>query len=210
MGESERTWGSKGRASWKVTLSSRRWVLYRFGLPHPVLPFSGLVHHPLSRSHIFFFLASLSVFSFAEALAMLLISSIRTCPQSVHLSSPPFFFPWEFELSSIQLPPSLAPSFIGITSPPSSLPSLHPTHPTHLSSHPLMEFALPSSISGPPVSAPGHPPALPFPFLFSRIHTYPLYAPSCRRSVATLRWRYGPNRATIVGVLFPILAPNSN
>jgi hypothetical protein len=88
MGGSERTWGSKGRASWKVTLSSRRWVLYRFGLPHPVLPYFGLVHHPLSRSHVFFFPANHSGLAFAEALA---ISSIRTCAQSVHLSSPPFF-----------------------------------------------------------------------------------------------------------------------
>lgn len=109
MGESERTWGSKGRASWKVTLSSRRWVLYRFGLPHPVLPFFGLVHHPLSRSHIFFFPASLSVFSFAEALAML-IDIFHTHLRSVRPPFlPPFFFPWEFELSSIQLPPPASP-----------------------------------------------------------------------------------------------------
>ena len=153
MGGSERTWGSKGRASWKVTLSSRRWVLYRFGLPHPVLPYFGLVHHPLSRSHIFFFPANRPGSSFAEALA---ISSIRTCAQSVHLSSPPFFshansnFPLSFpiELS----PPASHPcAALDWYIQPAFLSSIPPVIPCFraLSLQPH---------SGLPVSAPGDPP----------------------------------------------------
>ena len=165
MGGSERTWGSKGRASWKVTLSSRRWVLYRFGLPHPVLPFLGLVHHPLSRSHIFFFPAILSVFAFAEALAL------RLDIFHAHLRSlrPPFLPPLFFShgnsnfplSSSLFRPPTLAPPSIGIFIPPfhSSIPPPIPFFRA-LSSHsygirgPLLDLR--------PVSAPGDPPTSSF------------------------------------------------
>lgn len=83
-----------GRASWKVTLSSRRWVLYRLGLPHPVLTFFGLDRNTRSRSRFFVFRAILSVFVFAEALATcdLLLDifhvHLRSNPSTF---SPPFF-----------------------------------------------------------------------------------------------------------------------
>jgi hypothetical protein len=172
MGGSERTWGSKGRASWKVTLSSRRWVLYRFGLPHPVLPLLSLVHHSQSRSHLFFLRATRSVFAFAEALA---ISSIPTCAQPVHLSSPPFFshansnfegnaciFP-NLALSP-GLPPLRRPLWAFLSSIPPVIPFFRALSPTPLIPSriiPSPSFGIHSPPPRSPVpqpSAPGDPP----------------------------------------------------
>jgi hypothetical protein len=140
MGGSERTWGSKGRASWKVTLSSRRWVLYRFGLPHPVPSFLGLVHHPLSRSHLFFC---------EPPCRFSLLPRPWPAPDIFHTHSalspstfpPPLFFPMRirtlrgtpvsFPFRLCPRPPSLAPSSIGISNPPP--PPFHPSSNTFLS-----------------------------------------------------------------------------
>jgi hypothetical protein len=108
-----------------------------------VLPFFGLVHNTLSRSHFFVFRAIFSVFPFAEALA--------TCDLLFHAAhlrsfSPPFFSHGKFQLITpsggsfpIQLslpdPPTLAPPLLVHTSRPPlfarslsfalSLPTLH-------------------------------------------------------------------------------------
>jgi hypothetical protein len=207
MGGSERTVGvegSKGRASWKVTLSSRRWVLYRFGFPHPVLTLLGLAHQSVSRSHLFFSRAALSVFAFAEALA--LPSSIPTCAQPVHLSSPPFFshansnfegnaciFP---NKALSPRPPTLAPSFIGIpflSSIPPVIPFFRALSPRPHSSP--LAFTLPIH---PPVP---HPEIL---FLPSS-HTHP-----CAPADAQRRRGVATPSTIIYRCLFPVPVPNSN
>jgi len=135
-------WGSKGRASWKVTLSSRRWVLYRFGLPHPVLPFFGLVRNTQSQSRLFFFKPS-SRFSLLPRLwppvTCSLISSMPSCAQIRPPSLPPFFSHGNSNLSDGRV--DLAQSSL-LSPTPHSCPALYRTGTCVPPSLPSLSFAL--------------------------------------------------------------------
>jgi len=101
MGGSERTWGSKGRASWKVTLSSRRWVLYPIRLASSCAYLFGFrPSASVTVTLLLFFSRPLGIL-FAEALATCdLLLDIFHNPPVFDPSAfpPPFFFPWEFEV----------------------------------------------------------------------------------------------------------------
>jgi hypothetical protein len=91
MCECERTWGSKGRASWKVTLSSCRWVLYPIRLASSCAYLLRFRPSPSVTVTLLLFSSHPLGFLFAEALA----TCDLPCPpalEPVHLPSPPLFF----------------------------------------------------------------------------------------------------------------------
>ena len=164
----------------------------------------------------------MSVFAFAEALAILLISSIPHCAQPVHLSSPPLFSPWNAvlyhlsQLGPIPRPPTLAPTVIGISNPP-FLSSIPPVIPflralSPLTYLPLLDATVsllhPRSRSVRTRRSSDYSRRLPFSHAFTCficILYFP-YAPR-RRSAASGHPRWRGVAASLVGVYFQFLCP---